>query len=47
MVYGHTAHTKEEFKGMIENNEWNRLLRRIPIKPGDFFYVPRDDSCVM
>ncbi|MEH7059736.1 mannose-6-phosphate isomerase, class I [Bacillus wiedmannii] len=40
MVYGHTAQTKEEFKGMIENNEWNRLLRRIPIKPGDFFYVP-------
>ncbi|MGH0508183.1 mannose-6-phosphate isomerase, class I [Bacillus paranthracis] len=40
MVYGHTAQTKEEFKGRIENNEWNRLLRRIPIKPGDFFYVP-------
>ncbi|WP_411469799.1 mannose-6-phosphate isomerase, class I [Bacillus thuringiensis] len=40
MVYGHTAQTKEEFKGMIEKNEWNRLLRRIPIKPGDFFYVP-------
>lgn len=40
MVYGHTAQTKEEFKVMVENSEWNRLLRRIPIKPGDFFYVP-------
>ena len=36
MVYGHTAQTKEEFKDMIENNEWNRLLRRMPIKHGDF-----------
>ncbi|MDR4939565.1 mannose-6-phosphate isomerase, class I [Bacillus wiedmannii] len=40
MVYGHTAQTKEEFEGMIKNNQWNRLLRRVPIKPGDFFYVP-------
>ncbi|MFJ8416018.1 mannose-6-phosphate isomerase, class I [Bacillus paramycoides] len=40
MVYGHTAQTKEEFKGRIENGEWDKLLRRMPIKPGDFFYVP-------
>ncbi|PFH74656.1 mannose-6-phosphate isomerase, class I [Bacillus thuringiensis] len=40
MVYGHTAQTKDEFRRLIENCEWDRLLRRMPIKPGDFFYVP-------
>ncbi|MGN1402407.1 MAG: mannose-6-phosphate isomerase, class I [Bacillus sp. (in: firmicutes)] len=40
MVYGHTAATKEEFAAMIERGEWDQLLRRVPIQPGDFFYVP-------
>ena len=40
MIYGHTAQSKEEFASMIEKGEWNRLLRRVAIKPGDFFYVP-------
>ncbi|MCR2823009.1 mannose-6-phosphate isomerase, class I [Lederbergia panacisoli] len=40
LIYGHTARTKEEFVSMIENNEWDRLLSKVKIKPGDFFYVP-------
>ncbi|MCP8967849.1 mannose-6-phosphate isomerase, class I [Ectobacillus ponti] len=40
IVYGHTARTKQEFQTMVKNGEWNSLLRRVPIKPGDFFYVP-------
>ncbi len=40
MIYGHTAQSKEEFASMIEKGEWNHLLRRVSIKPGDFFYVP-------
>ncbi len=40
MIYGHTAQSKEEFSSMIEKGEWNHLLRRVSIKPGDFFYVP-------
>ncbi len=40
MIFGHTAGTKEEFVSKIENGEWDELLRRIPVKPGDFFYVP-------
>lgn len=40
MIYGHTAQSKEEFTSMIEKGEWSRLLRRVAIKPGDFFYVP-------
>lgn len=40
IIYGHHAKTKEEFQYLIENGEWEKLLRRVPIKPGDFFYVP-------
>ncbi|MGF3104482.1 mannose-6-phosphate isomerase, class I [Rossellomorea sp. DUT-2] len=40
MIFGHTAQTREEFVSMIEKGEWNDLLRSIPVKPGDFFYVP-------
>lgn len=40
IIYGHTALTKEAFIERIEKNEWDALLRRVKIKPGDFFYVP-------
>lgn len=38
--FRHRAQTREDFVRHIERNEWDHLLRRIPIKPGDFFYVP-------
>ena len=40
MIYGHNASSKEELKAMIQNNQWDDLLRRVKIKPGDFYYVP-------
>lgn len=40
LIFGHKARTKEEFERLIEKNEWDKLLRRVPIKRGDFFYVP-------
>lgn len=40
MIFGHHATTKAEVKEMIEKGEWEKFLRRIKIKPGDFFYVP-------
>lgn len=40
LIYGHNARTKEELVSMIEDEEWSKLLRRVPVKPGDFFYVP-------
>jgi len=40
MIYGHNAQTKEEFEEMIAAGKWDQLLRRVPIKPGDFFYLP-------
>lgn len=40
LVYGHYAKTKEEFHQVIAEGKWNELLRRVAIRPGDFFYVP-------
>lgn len=40
MIYGHTAQSKEEFADKVEKGKWTELLRRVPIQPGDFFYVP-------
>ncbi|MGT2753640.1 mannose-6-phosphate isomerase, class I [Streptococcus ovis] len=40
IVYGHRARSKEELRQMIESGQWEDLLVRIPVKAGDFFYVP-------
>jgi mannose-6-phosphate isomerase len=40
MIFGHNARSKEELIQQINEGKWNELLRRIKIKPGDFFYVP-------
>lgn len=40
LIYGHNARTEEELVKMVEDEEWSKLLRRVPVKPGDFFYVP-------
>ncbi len=40
LILGHTAKTKEELVKKIHEGKWDELLRRVPVKPGDFFYVP-------
>lgn len=40
LIFGHSAKTKQELIEQIENGNWDELLRRVPVKPGDFFYVP-------
>jgi mannose-6-phosphate isomerase len=40
IVYGHNAGSRIEFEQMVQEGKWNDLLRRVPIKPGDFFFVP-------
>lgn len=40
IVYGHQAKSKEDLRAMIEAGDWDDLLTRIPVKAGDFFYVP-------
>ncbi len=40
IVYGHHAQSREELAQMIEDKDWDHLLKRVPVKAGDFFYVP-------
>ncbi len=40
LIYGHTAKTRSELADMIHKGEWEKLLRKFPVKAGDFFYVP-------
>lgn len=40
IVYGHTAKTREELADMIHEGRWDDLLKRVPVKKGDFYYVP-------
>jgi mannose-6-phosphate isomerase len=40
MVFGHQAKTREEFMEAANIGDWERLLRKVKVKPGDFFYVP-------
>ena len=40
IIYGHHAKTKDELVEMVEQEEWDKLLQRVKVKPGDFFFVP-------
>jgi mannose-6-phosphate isomerase len=40
IVYGHTARTRDELAEMIAANRWDELLVRVPVRTGDFFYIP-------
>lgn len=40
IIYGHHAKTKDELINMIKEGKWDELLHRVPVKKGDFFFVP-------
>lgn len=40
LIYGHHAKNRQELSNMIHQGQWDKLLRKVPIKAGDFFYVP-------
>ncbi|WP_086350293.1 mannose-6-phosphate isomerase, class I [Candidatus Enterococcus clewellii] len=40
IIYGHHAKTREELAEMIHEGKWDDLLTKVPVKKGDFFYVP-------
>ncbi len=40
LVLGHHAKSREELERMMDQGEWDQLLRRIKVKAGDFIYVP-------
>lgn len=39
IVMGHNAKTKEELCQMIDEKKWDKLIRTIPIKKGDFLQI--------
>ncbi|ANK59886.1 mannose-6-phosphate isomerase, class I [Loigolactobacillus backii] len=40
LVYGHTAKTREQLADMIHQEDWQDLFVHVPVKPGEFYYVP-------
>ncbi|WP_186576893.1 mannose-6-phosphate isomerase, class I [Aquibacillus kalidii] len=40
IIFGHHAKTQDELKAMVADGKWDDLLRRVPVKAGDFVYVP-------
>ncbi|MED3552020.1 mannose-6-phosphate isomerase, class I [Cytobacillus praedii] len=40
IILGHFANSKKEFADWVQKGQWDQLLNRIIVKPGDFFYVP-------
>lgn len=40
IIIGHHARTRQELEERIHGNQWDELLRRLPIRKGDFFYIP-------
>lgn len=40
IIYGHTAKTQAEFSELVAAGAWGQLLKKEPVKKGDFFYVP-------
>ncbi len=44
IIIGHNAATKEEMASMVENDQWDILLRQVPIRKGDFFQI--DPGCL-
>lgn len=40
IIYGHNAQSKEELSQQIQAGDWDKLLTHVPVKKGDFFFVP-------
>src|SRR5690625_3777066 len=40
IIFGHHSLTKEQFLTMVEENAWDRLLKKQRVTKGDFIYVP-------
>lgn len=40
LVFGHHAKTKKEFQQLVDEGSWEKLLRKVKVKPGDFYYIP-------
>ena len=39
VIIGHNAGTREEMRQMVAEGKWNRLLRQVSLRKGDFFQI--------
>jgi len=39
LVVGHNAKSKQELDEMIDNGDWDKLIKHIAVKPGDFIQI--------
>ena len=39
LVVGHNAKTKEQLEEMVQEGKWDELIRKVPIKKGDFIQI--------
>ncbi|MDD6340502.1 MAG: class I mannose-6-phosphate isomerase [Butyrivibrio sp.] len=39
LIVGHNAKSKDELKSMISEGKWEKLIRRVPVKKGDFIQI--------
>lgn len=44
IVIGHYARDKKEMEEMIRSHNWEKFIRRVPVKKGDFFQI--DPGCL-
>lgn len=40
IIYGHNAMSKDEFKALLQLGKYDQLLNKIPVKKGDFYFIP-------
>lgn len=40
IIIGHRAKDRREFAELARENRWDELLVRVPVKAGDFFFIP-------
>lgn len=40
IYYGHQAKSQAEFNEALDQGDWAHLFQTVPVKAGDFFYVP-------
>ena len=40
LYYGHFAKSRKELADLIHSGNWKKLFRKVPVKTGDFFFVP-------
>lgn len=40
IFYGHHATNQSELTDWVTHKQWQKLFRKVPVKAGDFFYVP-------